>query len=159
LLARLEASGPVGRAARGYLAARRVRVSLHAQSTGARWTVFGHIELNPTQLADEAYALSLIVHEVRHLQQGWHTALSVQGELDGWQVQYAFLKSLTRRYHSNPKAEAILAELMSLPLADRAALKRARQLMREFAGRKYLIHLLPLYPLAREIWFWLSGGR
>jgi hypothetical protein len=79
--------------------------------------------------------------------------------LDGWQVQFSFLKSLTGRYHSNPKLDRIVAELMSLPLGDRTALQCARKLMQDFAGRKYRIDLLPLYPLGRKIWFWLSGGR
>jgi hypothetical protein len=82
LIARLDETGPEGRAARDFLRARRVRVGLRPQPTGARWTVLGHIELNPSQLADEAYALSLIVHEVRHLKQGILGALSVRGELE-----------------------------------------------------------------------------
>ena len=161
LLARLDETGPVGQSALEYLRERKINVSLRAQPTGARWTARGHIELHPStaDTKDDAYALSLIVHEVRHLQQGWFTALSVQGELDGWQVQFSFLKSLTGRYHSDPKLNNIVAELMTLPLSDRAALKRARKLMQEFAGRKYRIDLLPLYPLGREIWFWLSSGR
>jgi predicted SprT family Zn-dependent metalloprotease len=161
LLARLEETGPVGQSAWEYLRKRKINVSLRTQPTGARWTARGHIELHPScaDTGDDAYALSLIVHEVRHIQQGWLSALSVQGELEGWQVQFSFLKSLTGQYHSDSKVEHILAELMSLPLSDRAALKRARQLMQDFAGRKYRIDLLPLYPLGREIWYWLSLGR
>jgi hypothetical protein len=41
---------------------------------------------------------------------------------------------------------------MSLPLGwDRAVLARARSLMQEFAGVKYRVDLLPLYPLHLEV--------
>ncbi len=98
LLARLDETGEAGRAAREYIRHRRVRVRLRRQSTGARWTPFGNIELSPTQLGNEAYALSLVVHEVCHLKQGILSALSVRGELEAWQEQFAFLKSLTGKY-------------------------------------------------------------
>lgn len=157
LLARLDSTGPVGQAAREFLQARRVRVSLHPQPTGARWTAFGHIELSPSNVADESYALSLIVHEVRHLQQGILGALSVRGELEAWQEQFAYLKSLTGKFSIFPRHNAMIEELMGLSLSSRADLKRARALMRAYAGRKYRIDLLPLYPLGREILFWLIG--
>ena len=53
--------------------------------------------------------------------------------------------------------DATIAELTSLSPYDRAHLKRARVLMQSFAGKKYRIDLLPLYPLLAEIWFWLAG--
>ncbi len=157
LLAKLDETGPDGRAARDFLRARRVRVGLRPQPTGARWTAFGHIQLNPSTLADEVYALSLIVHEVRHLKQGIFGALSVRGELEAWQEQFAYLKSLTGRYSAAPRQEAIIEEMMSLSLDIRTDLQRARMLMQEFGGKKYRIDLLPLYPLGREIGFWLIG--
>lgn len=157
LLARLDETGEAGRAAREYLVRRRVRVRLRRQSTGARWTPFGNIELSPNQLGNEAYALSLIVHEACHLKQGIQNALSVRGELEAWQAQFAFLKSLTGKYSISSKYEALIGELMSLSVEDRADLKRARVLMRQFAGRKYRIHWLPLFPLSMEIQFVLRG--
>ncbi|GIK08285.1 MAG: hypothetical protein JETCAE02_19270 [Anaerolineaceae bacterium] len=150
LIARLDETGPEGRAARDFLRARRVRVGLRPQPTGARWTLFGGVELNPALLADEAYALSLLVHEVRHLKQGLVAALSVRGELEAWQEQFAFLKSLTGRYASSPRGCAVIEELMTLSLESRADLLRARELMREFAGPKYRINWLPLFPLGRK---------
>ena len=159
LLARLDETGPEGRAARDFLRARRVRVGLRPQPTGARWTVLGGIQLSPSQLADEAYALSLIVHEVRHLKQGILGALSVRGELEAWQEQFAYLKSLTGRYSSNQRHQAIVEKLMELSLDNRADLQRARQLMQEVGGKKYRIDLLPLYPLGQEIWFWTTKRR
>lgn len=130
---------------------------MRAQPTGARWTALGHIELNPSNVADEIYALSLIVHEVRHLRQGILGALSVRGELEAWQEQFVYLKSLTGKYSAVPRHQTIIEELMILSLDDRADLQRARQLMREVGGKKYRIDLLPLYPLGQEIWFWLAG--
>ena len=147
LIARLEETGPEGRAARDYLRARRIRVGLRPQSSGARWTPFGNIEMNPTQMANEAYALSLLVHEVRHLKQGKIRALSVLGELEAWQEQFAYLKTLTGKYSSSPRHQAMIEEMMTLSLDSRSDLDRARQLMREFAGPKYHIYWLPLFPL------------
>jgi hypothetical protein len=99
--------------------------------------------------------LSLLVHEVHHLKQGWHLALSVQGELEAWQVQFAYLKSLTQKYSPYPQHEATITELMMLSPSNREHLKHARVLMQRFAGKKYRIDLYPLYPLAREIQFLL----
>ncbi len=155
LLTRLDETTPEGRAARDFLRARQVKVGLRPQPTGARWTLFGRIELHPSQLANETYALSLLVHEVRHLKQGKILALSVQGELEAWQEQFVFLKSLTGRYSVSPRQNEIIEEMMTLSLDSRADLDRARQLMREFAGPKYRINWLPLYPLGKEIRFWL----
>lgn len=159
LLTRLDETGPEGRAARDFLRARRVKVGLRPQPTGARWTAFGRIELSPSQLADEAYALSLIVHEVRHLKQGILGALSVRGELEAWQEQFAFLKALTGKYSSSPRHQAIIEEMMTLSRDSRADLDRARQLMREFAGPKYHIYWLPLFPIGREILHRVSMGK
>lgn len=140
-----------------YLRARGIRIGLRSQPTGARWTARGHIELHPSQLADEAYALSLIVHEVRHLKQGILGALSVRGELEAWQEQFIFLKSLTGRYSVSPQRASIIEEMMTLSLDSRIDLQRARALMREYAGPKYRINWLPLFPLGFEIRFWMTG--
>ncbi len=152
--------GPQGAATLQFLGRRRIKVSLHKQPTAARWTLGGHIQLHPRYAEgppDAPYALSLIVHEVQHLRQGILTALSVYGELEAWQVQFALLKSLTRRYHPEAHNEAIITDLMSLSLNwDRGALLKARNLMRAYAGPGYRADLLPLYPLHREIVFWLG---
>lgn len=147
LLKRLDETGPEGRAARDFLGARRVKVGLHLQPTGARWTLFGHIQLHPNQVDNEAYALSLIIHEVRHLKQGFFGALSVRGELEAWQEQFVFLKSQTGQYSASPRQQTIIEEMMTLGLDSRADLQRARALMREYAGKKYRINWLPLFPL------------
>jgi predicted SprT family Zn-dependent metalloprotease len=157
LIARLDETGAAGRAARKFIVSRRVRVRLRRQSTGARWTPLGHIELNPSQLEDEVYALSLIVHEVCHLKQGIFGALSVRGELEAWQEQFAYLRSLTGKYSNSSSQQALIEELMGLALDDRADLTRARSLMRKYAGKKYRIGWLPSYPLGKEIRGWMRG--
>jgi hypothetical protein len=45
---------------------------------------------------------------------------------------------------------------MTLPLAyGRDALKKAAKLMQDYAGKGYRIDLLPLFPLGREIRYWI----
>jgi hypothetical protein len=162
LLANLEETGAEGRAAVAYLRARGIAVGFHDQSTGARWKLGGRLELHPRFAggpADAPYALALIVHEVRHLRQGVLTALSVYGELDAWQVQFRFIKSLMGRYSEVRQQDQLVAQLMSLPVNwDRRILEEARSLMQQYAGKGYRIDLLPLYPLNREI-LWRLGHK
>jgi hypothetical protein len=160
LLANLERCGPEGQAALNYLKEHHVKVGFHDQPTAARWTLTGQIQLHPRYAdgaPEAAYPLSLILHEVKHLQQGFFVALSVYGELEAWQIQFSFLKSLTRSYHPDLHRNETIRELMSLPLSgNRDALRRTRQLMQRYAGRQYRIDLLPLYPLPNEIMFILT---
>lgn len=156
----LDQCGPEGRSALDFIRRRRVRVSFHNQPTAARWTLSGHIQLHPRYADGDpgaAYPLSLIVHEVRHLQQGYFTALCVYGELEGWQIQFSFLKSLTGKYHDDPGHDLIIHKLMSLPLSmNIGTLGKARHLMQDYAGKKYRVDLLPLFPFADEIKFRLG---
>jgi hypothetical protein len=154
LLTRLASTGEAGEAAFRYIRERQVPVRIRKQATGARWTLFGAIELNPDYVGaiSDNYAMSLIVHEVHHLKQGWQLALSVEGELEAWQVQFAYLKTVMGMFFPVPEYDAVIAELMSLP-STRAGLIRARTLMQKFAGKKYRVDLLPLYPLWKEILF------
>jgi hypothetical protein len=162
-LTQLEHYGPEAAAALYYMRQHGTRLSMHDQPTGARWTVDRRIELNPRYLeaaSNDPYAISLIIHEVRHLQQGPWTALSVYGELEAWQVQFGFLKSILGHYHSDPQRNDLIGELMLQPLGwDRTVLQRARELIQQYAGRKYRIDLLPLYPLHREVMHRLRGSR
>ncbi|MEW6030394.1 MAG: hypothetical protein AB1554_13055 [Chloroflexota bacterium] len=158
-LRRLDLAESRGAAAANYLRRHRVRLGFRDQPTAARWTIFGGIQLHPRYALlppDDPYALSLIVHETRHLQQGFFTALSVMGELEAWQEQFEFYQSLTGKYAPVTALEPIIAELMTLSPTDRAHLRRARELMAAYAGPKYRIYRLPLYPLGREIRYWLK---
>lgn len=156
-LTNLEKTGAQGRAARQALRDRRIRVGFLDQPTGARWTLGRHIQLNPDFAGGSPsapYPLSLVVHELRHLEQGIFTALSVYGELDAWQIQFAFLNSIIPRRRRMSDKDRIIAELMTLSLGtNRDALLRGRELMQLYAGKTYRIDLLPLYPLPNEIAF------
>jgi hypothetical protein len=163
LLRHLDRYGPEGTAALAYIQQHGTKVGVHDQPTGARWTIRRRLQLHPRYAAtpaDEVYAVSLVIHEVRHLQQGRLTALSVYGEMEAWQLQFGFLKRLLGHYHADPQRAAILEQLMQLPLGwDRHVLQHVRQLMQSYAGKRYRIDLLPLYPLHREIAYRLSGRR
>jgi hypothetical protein len=125
-------------------------------NVGAFWTVFGNINLNShyynydTSL-DDLRIKTLIIHEARHLQQGLFTALSVYGELDAWQLEFGIYHRVKGSY-----PHPAIAELMTLPLAyDRDVLKKAAKCMQDYAGKGYRIDLLPLFPLGREIRYWV----
>ncbi len=160
LLANLDHCGLDGQAALKYLKDHRVEVSLRDQPTAARWTLTGQLQLHPRYAdgaSDAAYPLSLIIHEVKHLQQGFFIALSVYGELEAWQLQFSFLKSLTGIYHPETNPNNVIQELMSLPLnGNRDTLRQARQRMQAYAGKRYRVDLLPLYPLPKELMFILT---
>ncbi|MFH1183616.1 MAG: hypothetical protein V1755_01065 [Chloroflexota bacterium] len=163
LLKELEESSQAGTEAVQYLRARGVRLGIHDQPTAARWTLGRNIELHPRYAQGSAkapYALSLVVHEIQHLRQGLTTALSVYGELDAWQVQFNFLRALAGRYPGTAEQARLIRELLGLPLGwDRAVLRSARGLMQRYAGKRYRIDLLPLYPLRHELLYGISRQR
>ena len=153
--------GEEGRAAVEFLRARRIKIGFMQvrPNVGAFWTVFGNIRLNSLYYTyetpfDELRIKTLIIHEARHLQQGLITALSVYGELDAWQLEFGTYYRIKGKY-----PHAAIAELMKLPLGyDRSILKEAARLMQTYAGKGYRVDLLPLFPLPREIKFWMTGG-
>lgn len=151
--------GEEGRETVDFLKTRGVKIGFQkaCPSVGAFWTVFGNIRLNShyygyVSSLDDVRLRTLIVHEARHLQQGILTALSVYGELDAWQVEFRLYHRLSGKY-----PHPAIAQLMTLPLVfDRKVLRLAAALMQEYAGRGYRVDLLPLYPLGREIRYWLN---
>lgn len=159
LLTALDASGPEGHLTADYLRAHRtpvwfLRLRPHV---GAFWTPWRSVGLNQAHFTratppTDPSLLTLVIHEVCHLQQGILNALSVRGELEAWQLQFREYQRLTR-----PLTDPILLELLSLPLNwDRAALRRARELMQAYAGKAYRADLLPLYPLPHEIRYFFT---
>lgn len=159
LLENLEKSGEIGVQTVQFLRKKHVPIRFKKENpaVGAAWTPWRSITVNSVhfspEIIDNPRLLSLVVHEVRHLQQGFFTALSVYGELDAWQVDFNFQKSLTGKYPG-----PLIESLCALPLAfDRKVLQEARGLMQAFAGKGYRIDLLPLYPLPREIRYRLMG--
>ena len=150
--------GEEGRVTVDFVRARRTKIGFKRvrPNVGAFWTVFGNIRLNTLYYSyetplDELRIKTLIIHEARHLQHGIITALSVYGELDAWQLEFAVYHRIKGSY-----PHPAIAELMTLPLKyDRDVLKKAATLMQAYAGKGYRVDLLPLYPLDREIRYWV----
>lgn len=150
LYEKLAQMGPVGEEAVRYLREHNVRLSFrkYSKSTGARWFPFRRISLNSRYYSiesnlDDHKLLSLLVHEIHHLKQGARIAFSVYGELDAWQVEYRFYKTI-----KPGKLHPVLDEILSLPLNDDPQnLRRAAKLMQEYAGKGYHVNWLPLRPI------------
>ncbi len=147
VLENLDRGGPVCRHAADYLRAHDVPIGFAPQSTGARWTMDGRIELSTRHYSaatppGDVRLLGSIVHEATHLEQGPPLALTVEGEVGGWQAEFRARKELGR-----PITNAYWKTVAELP--DHLTgqhLRKARTTMREMAGWRYLIWLLPLRP-------------
>ena len=160
LLESLDQMGEAGRDTAKYLRDHRTYIGFRRvrKNVGAFWTVIRTIHLNTVHYSLESdpadpRVLTLMIHEVKHLQQGLITALSIYGELEAWQLQF-------RLYHQMTKVQVHTAieELLSLPLGwDRDILRRARGLMQDYASKGYRADLLPLYPLGMELRYRLLG--
>jgi hypothetical protein len=151
--------GEEGRSAVEFLRTRQTKIGFRQvrPNVGAFWTVFGNIHLNSRYYTyetpfDDLRIKTLIIHEARHLQQGLIVALSVYGELDAWQLEFGIYHRIKGKY-----PHPAIAELMNLPLGyDRAILQEAARLMQRYAGKGYRADLLPLFPLPREIKYWIT---
>ncbi len=160
LLAALIEMGEAGADAAEYLRVHKTHIGFWKvrKNVGAFWTVFRTLHFNTVHYSYQTHVadvgmLTLLIHEVKHLQQGFILALSVYGELEAWQLQFRLYHQLTGK----PMLPAI-AELMSLPLEyDRTILKKAVTLMQAYAGKEYRADLLPLYPLWYEVRYWVAG--
>lgn len=153
------ALGEEGRVAVDFVKAHRVKIGFKnvRPNIGAFWTIFGNIRLNSQYYSyetslDDLRIRTLIIHEARHLQQGFFTALSVYGELDAWQLEFSVYHRVKGRY-----PHPAISEIMDLPLKyERPVLKRAAKLMQDYAGKGYRVDLLPLFPLGHEIKYWVT---
>jgi hypothetical protein len=151
--------GEEGRAAVDFVRIHKTKIGFKRvrPNIGAFWTVFGNIHLNSLYYTyetpfDELRIKTLVIHEARHLQQGLMTALSVYGELDAWQLEFGIYHRIKGVY-----PHLAIEEIMSLPLKyDRSILKKAAHLMQAYAGKGYRVDLLPLFPLSKEIKYWLT---
>ncbi|MFN2215886.1 MAG: hypothetical protein ACK2TS_03010 [Anaerolineales bacterium] len=135
-----------------YFARNKVRIGFSRQKySGARWTLFKKILLNANSYStstdpSDPGLLSLVVHEVHHMQQGLFTAMSVYGELDAWQVGFRFYQQQTERKLKGP-----LVELLAIPLTwERQNLIKAKELMKDYSPG-YRIDWYPIYPIHHEI--------
>ena len=142
-----------------YVREKKIRVGMRRarKSVGAFWTWERAFYLNKVHYTMESAlenprALTLFVHEVRHLQQGIPIAMSVYGELDAWQYEFRLFKKITGK---TLKPE--LEELLVMPLNfERTNLKHAQKLMTQFGGFWYGAWILPLYPIHKEIKYWVT---
>ncbi len=152
-----------------YIQKRKYRIGSFPQSkSGAGWTVLGNVTIRPQDLESlhQPYVLSLIVHEIFHLQQqSIPMRLSMQGELHAWQYQQRTYRCINRggRPIGSP-GEAYggkleyWEKLASLSASSRADLEAARDLMIGIAPG-YRAYSLPIYPLPQEIAHcWRQGG-
>jgi hypothetical protein len=150
--------GEEGQVTADFIRSRKTKIGFKKvrPNVGAFWTVFGNIRLNTLYYSyetplDDLRIKTLIIHEARHLQQGLLTALSVYGELDAWQLEFGIYHRIKGKY-----PHPLIAEIMTLPLGyNRDVLKKAATLMQAYAGQGYRVDLLPLYPLHKEIKYWL----
>ena len=94
--------------------------------------------------------LSLIVHEAWHLEQGVFLALSVLGELEGWQLQYDALKGELGDnplvYNKNWDKIRNLPSPLSGPVSDDVLWKAEMLILETQDWRHYWIWALPLRP-------------
>ena len=158
IIQKLATTGELGKESADYIRQNNVRLKFirHFKSGGAMWFFFRHIILNTryysinTRLNDPKM-LSLLVHEVHHLKQGALVALSVYGELEAWQVEFRYYKKIHRL-----KLHPAIEKILTLPLNyDRDNLRHAAKLMQNYAGKNYHIDWLPLYPLHKEVGYWM----
>lgn len=161
LLRNLDEFGPLGRAAAGYLRAHATRLGYFPQTrSGAGWTLANNLTLPPGADLDDLRIRAVMIHEVLHLQQPLPTRLSIRGELLSWQLEYQAYHEVTGAYYGaddRPFAgsAAAWADLARLDPTARADLARAQFLMKKISPR-YRAHLLPLFPLGREIGYRLA---
>ncbi len=153
----LEKQGPLGLESVSFMRQNNVRLKFRQQkNSGAAWTLAGNIHLNAHIFSlntqpDNPAMLSLVVHEVQHLRQGLLTALSVYGELEAWQVGFNFYQTMT-----GLRLSPVIQEILFLQLGfSREILRQAATLMKSYSPG-YRIDLLPLYPIHREIAWWVT---
>jgi len=161
VLENLMNAGPYGQHAAEYLIANETRFGFSRQrGSGAKWSIGKNIYLNAeyysldTNPADPGM-LSLIAHEARHLEQGPVVALSVYGELEAWQVQYAVRVQLSGHPPGAEEDWPKWDELSKLSLNySRSNLGEASGLMKDIGGSEYHIEFLPSYPAPMEFAYW-----
>jgi hypothetical protein len=148
-----------GREAVEYVRAQGSRVGIKKarKSVGAFFTLTRRLHLNAVHFTYESslenpHAWTLFIHEACHLKQGVTVAMSIYGELEAWQTEFRVYQKI-----SGKTLKPLLNELLSFPLdLNRNNLRRAREIMMEHAGKGYGANLLPLYPIPKEVKYWVT---
>ena len=98
LFENLEQFGHEGRETVAYFRAQGTKIGFRRTkpSIGAWWTIGRNVHLNTRYHSydsslNNTRVYTLLIHEARHLQQGFFTALSVYGELDALAIGVAHL--------------------------------------------------------------------
>jgi len=150
-----------------FLKGKKIRIGFHKQyNAGAGWTFLKNITLRPGDNPTDPYVLSLIIHETFHLKQSFWMRLSVQGELMAWQYQKLTYPPIARtkgnEIGSSHEAYGGTKEhwdkLFALSPESRDDLMAAQDIMKDVAAG-YRSDRLPLYPLPKEIGYYLKQGR
>jgi len=152
-------SSPEGRGAVEYVRARKTHVGIKKarKNVAAFVSIFRRFYLNSVHFTEESSlenprAWVLFIHETLHLKQGIITTMSIYGELQAWQLENRVYKQITGK-----TLRPIIEELLTLPFnMNRDNLRRARDIMTEYAGKGYGANFLPLYPIHKEILFWIT---
>ena len=153
-LANLSDAGPVCQHAANYIINNNVTIFFGWRPWGgAFWTSAGRVGLNSRYYStnsspEEIGTLALIVHETKHLEQGFDLALSVEGELQAWQIEIEANRELgvdIERFSLEKRN--LYFELPWEPLRPTdAELHQAADLMFKDQHGHYPIYLLPLRP-------------
>ena len=162
LLNELAQSGPTGRENEQYLRARKIRIGVRNQSSGARWTLGRRIDLVraiytahrslPTPSASWCMRSSISGRGTDCLIRLRRTG-SLAGPVQFPAGDHRWVQGRSRPGDANSGALAAAAGMGS------PGPPGARGLMRQYAGRRYRIDLLPLYPLHHEFMYCLVRRR
>lgn len=157
----LSRPGAINSTSLAYFEKHKVKLGFHIQDySGGGWTLLHNITLAPGTDLNDRYTLSLVTHEVLHLGQPILTRLSIYGELLAWQYQKqgyleAFGKEIGELGEAFAGTQDKWSELSRLSPDSRGDLAKAQEIMKDISPR-YRSDCLPLFPIAREIWFFFQ---
>lgn len=155
LLHNLDGFGTYGPPAAAYLREHATAFGYLPQAaSGGGWTLRNNITLPPGTDLNDKRVRALIIHEVLHLHQSVTMRLSIQGELQAWQLEYQAYHAGTGTWYGDPGTPFAGTrthwEAMSqLSYQSREHLAEAQHLMIAISPL-YRANMLPLYPLGRE---------
>lgn len=135
-----------------HIGIKKARINVSAFTTLFRRFYLNSVHFTQETALENPRAWALFIHETLHLKQGLFTMLSIYGELEAWQLENRVYKRITGK-----TLRPIIEELLTLPFGmNRDVLRRARAIMTEYAGKGYGANFLPLYPIHKEILYWIT---